>query len=374
MNPIGKLKARLDSLASQGLLRQRDRGVAAERPPADLEPIVDVCSNDYLGYARLAVSRETSATAGAGASRLIHGTHDAHRALEAELADWVGMDDTLVFSSGYAANVGLLAALAGPGDVIISDELNHASIVDGSRLSRARVVVVPHRDATAVEQALDSAGDRETAWVVTESYFSMDGDTPDLQRLRRVCDAHEAALYVDEAHALGVFGPEGAGLCRSAGVRPDVLVGTLGKAVGVQGAFAAGASDLLDFVWNRARSFVFSTAVSPLLAELALEHVLRARADEAARARLRTHSAKLRELLGDSVVTGTGPIFPIILGSPERALRAVEVLRAHGFQAVAIRPPTVPAGACRLRVSLNALLSDADLARLAGAIRKCLES
>jgi 8-amino-7-oxononanoate synthase len=184
-----------------------------------------------------------------------------------------------------------------------------------------------------------------------------------------------AGLYVDEAHALGVFGPEGGGLCRAAGVRPDVLIGTLGKAVGAQGAFVAGSAPLLDYVWNRARSFVFSTAMSPVLAELALAQVQRARADDAGRARLQTRASKVREFLRSAVPAACpGPIFPIILGSPERAARAVDVLRSSGFLAIAIRPPTVPVGACRLRVSLNATLTDEDVARLAAAIRQCLES
>ena len=375
MNPISKLRARLESLASQGLLRHRDRSFASEPAPGGGPSLIDVCSNDYLGYAGEPVSRETVAAAGSGASRLINGTRPVHRALERELASWVNAENTLVFSSGYAANVGLLSALAGPGDLIVSDELNHASIIDGCRLSRARLVVVPHRDPDAVEHALATAEAQEAAWVVTESYFSMDGDSPDLERLRRVCDAHDAALYVDEAHALGVFGPGGGGLCRATGVHPDLLVGTLGKAVGVQGAFAASGSDVLDLVWNRARSFVFSTAVSPVLAEVALAHVRRARADDAARARLRALSSKFRELLGSSLPADcAGPIFPLVLGGPERALRAVDVLRASGFSGVAIRPPTVPAGACRLRISLNALLTDEDLVRLATAIRQCLAS
>jgi 8-amino-7-oxononanoate synthase len=337
--------------------------------------LIDVCSNDYLGYARASVSRETFGDVGSGASRLINGTRASHRALESELAGWVGTSDTLVFSSGYAANVGVLSAVVGPGDLIVSDELNHASIIDGCRLSRARVVVVPHRNVDAVERALEGANPDEAAWVVTESYFSMDGDSPDLPRLRAVCDARGAALYIDEAHALGVFGPEGAGLCRSTGVRPDVLVGTLGKAVGVQGAFVAGASDVLDYVWNRARSFVFSTGMSPVLADLALTNVRRIRADDGARARLRAYSTQLCELLGPNVVpAGSGPIFPIVLGSPDRALSAVDVLRANGFRAIAIRPPTVPSGACRLRVSLNATLADEDIPRLAAAIRQCLAS
>lgn len=373
MNPIAKLTARLEYLAKQGLLRERARLAGASSRGGTA--LVDVCSNDYLGYARSSVSRETAESFGAGASRLINGTRAVHRALEAELANWVGLDDSLVFSSGYAANLGVVSAIAGPGDLIVSDELNHASIIDGCRLSKARVAVVPHRDASAVAMALESSGKRDAAWVVTESYFSMDGDRPDLEALRHICDRHGAGLYVDEAHALGVLGPEGGGLCRAAGVKPDVLIGTLGKAVGAQGAFVAGSPELLDYVWNRARSFVFSTAVSPVLAELALGQVRRARRDDGGRARLQAHVSKMQELLGSGAPSGfSGPILPILLGSPERAARAVEVLRESGFSAVAIRPPTVPAGSCRLRVSLNATLSDEDVARLAAAIRQCLES
>jgi 8-amino-7-oxononanoate synthase len=374
VNPIERLKATLRRLESERLLRRRERGMAATQSDGS-EAGIDVCSNDYLGYARALVSRETMGPTGAGASRLIHGTKDRHRELEQELSRWVGSHDSLLFSSGYAANVGVLAALAGPSDLIVSDELNHASLIDGCRLSRARVIIVPHRDVAAVDRALASGTEDGSAWVVTETYFSMDGDSPDLRRLRQVCDRHDAGLYVDEAHALGVFGPEGAGMCRDAGVVPDVLMGTLGKAIGVQGAFAAGSTALVDFLWNRARSFVFSTGTSPLLAELALGNVRKARADEASRARLRTLGSRLRERLGSAVPPDClGPIFPILLGTPDRALRAVDVLRDSGFQAVAIRPPTVPPGRCRLRISLNATLTDRDLLRLGDAIERCLES
>lgn len=373
MNPVAKLVAKLRGLEAQGLLRHRE--VEDPLQSRDEPLLIDVCSNDYLGYGRTIVSRETVERSGAGASRLINGTCAAHRALEREIADWLGTADSLLFSSGYAANCGLLAALAGPDDVIISDQLNHASIVDGCRLSRARVIIVPHRDPAAVEAALASVETDAVCWVVTESYFSMDGDTPDLPRLRRACDARDAALYVDEAHALGVFGPEGSGLCRASGVRPDILVGTLGKALGVQGAFVAASDGILDYFWNRARSFVFSTATSPVLAELGLDSVRKARRDDASRERLRVLCNRLRELLGPALPRDcAGPIFPIVLGTPESARRAVEVLRVHGFHGVAIRPPTVPAGACRLRVSLNATLSDDDLLRLGAAIQQCLAS
>lgn len=366
MNPLNGLKARLQALESQDLLRVRTASGANAG-------LIDVCSNDYLGLGRQVVSRETAGTSGAGASRLIGGTTQPHEELERALADWVGMPQTLLFSSGYAANVGAISSLAGPGHVVISDELNHASIIDGCRLSRARVVVVPHRDTAAVARALGSLGADEPAWVVTESYFSMDGDSPDLPALRNLCDAAGAALYVDEAHALGVFGSQGAGLCHVSRVKPDVLVGTLGKAVGVQGAFVAARGLVLDYLWNHARSFVFSTAPSPVLTAVALDNLRRVRAAELARRRLETLSTRLREALGPRLASSQhGPVFPIVVGTPERAARLVSKLREVGFFAVSIRPPTVPAGTSRLRVSLRANLADDDFLRLAAALKECL--
>jgi 8-amino-7-oxononanoate synthase len=304
---------------------------------------------------------------------LVTGTHECHTVLERALADWVGLPEALVFSSGYAANTGALSAIAGAGHLIVSDQLNHASIVDGCRLSRARVVVVPHRDCDAIERALRESDPQQPRWVVTESYFSMDGDSPDLSRLRRLCDAFQAGLCVDEAHALGVFGPHGSGLCSALGVRPDVLVGTLGKAVGVQGAFVAGSRTVTDYLWNRARSLVFSTAISPLLAQVTLENVEAVRGDDPGRLRLRELCIRFRELLGDAAGSTTGPIFPILLGTPDRATAAARALAAQGFLAVAIRPPTVPNGTSRLRVSLTTQLTDDDIVRLAAALRECLE-
>ncbi|MGH7439646.1 MAG: aminotransferase class I/II-fold pyridoxal phosphate-dependent enzyme, partial [Polyangiaceae bacterium] len=225
------------------------------------------CSNDYLGLAsRLAAP----ATSGSGASRLVSGERAEHGALEEAVAGLVGLPSSLVFSSGYAANVGLLSSLPRPGDLVVSDALNHASIIDGIRLSKCRVAVVPHLDVGAVEAALGDRG-AGRAFVVTESYFSMDADSPDLRALRAVCDRHGAALLVDEAHAIGVLGPGGAGLCAEQGVVPDALVGTFGKAFGAAGAFVAGCEPLTQWLWNTARSFVFSTGMSPVVAAAALE-------------------------------------------------------------------------------------------------------
>ena len=271
------LKDELRALADHHALRRPE----AARVPTARD--IDFTSNDYLGAARGHVSRATSdgsvpprrrpRTAhrlrphgpqplhGTGASRLVHGTHPLHELLEQGLASWVQQPAALLFASGYAANLGALSALAQPEDLIISDELNHASIIDGCRLSRAQLRVVPHLDLTAVESALKQPARRR--WVVCESYYSMDGDMADLPALRRLCDQHGAYLYVDEAHALGVFGPNGSGLCARSGVKPEVLIGTLGKALGSHGAFVAGEDALRLWLWNRARSFVFSTATAP---------------------------------------------------------------------------------------------------------------
>lgn len=358
------LELELASLEQRGLLR---------RPIQPIPDLLDACSNDYLGYARAGVARETllaceASRAGAGASRLIHGTAAEHKELESELADWVGLPAALTFSSGYAANVGVLSALMGRQDVVFSDELNHASIIDGCRLSGAEIQVVPHLDLAALERELGRRPGRR-CWVVTETYFSMDGDSPDLRALREVCDRQQAPLIVDEAHALGVHGPGGSGLCRAAGVAPDVLVGTLGKALGVQGAFVAGSESLCLWLWNRARSLVFSTAPSPLLARIVLEHVRRARRDDAGRAHLAALATELRAKLAAAnipVLPGSrGAIVPIILGDNHRALAVAERMREQGILAQAIRPPTVPDGQARLRVTVSAAMSEADLDRLA---------
>jgi 8-amino-7-oxononanoate synthase len=355
------LEERLAQLAADDRLRLA--------PAIDAGAIV-LCSNDYLGYAREPLTASALA-GGSGASRLISGDHDAHRRAEAALAAWLGYDAALLFSSGYAANVGVLAALAQPGDVVVSDRLNHASIIDGCRLSRATVVVVPHRDAGAAAAALAGARHAPRRWLVTESYFSMDGDSPDLAALRRAADEHDAALIVDEAHALGVFGARGAGLSASLGVRPDVVVGTLGKAVGLAGAFVAGSTTLRSWLWNSARSFVFSTAPPPQLAGAIAARVERIQADDAARARLFDLVRGARAALAAASVAiapSHGPIIPWVVGDARRALEMSRALAQRGVFVAAIRPPTVPAGMARLRITLHARLSDADLDRSLDAL------
>src|SRR5690606_7661387 len=232
-----------------------------------------------------------------------------------------------------------------------------SSIIDGCRLARGQVLVVPHLDLAAIESALSAARMVPVRWVVTESYFSMDGDGPDLAALRALCDRHRAFLVVDEAHALGVFGPGGAGRCAEQGIVPDVLVGTLGKAVGSQGAFVAGSSTLRTFLWNRARSFVFSTAPSPELCARTLEQVRLVREGDADREKLHHLCSALRQALAERSVpvlaSSFGPIVPVVLGTAERALRVADALRAVGILAQPIRPPTVPEGTARLRLTVS---------------------
>jgi 8-amino-7-oxononanoate synthase len=370
------LEVELARLEEEGLLRVPLVDADLEAGGAPSSELLVLCSNDYLGYASeplgdagmAELAGVAGVAGGAGASRLVSGDHEAHRLAERELAGWVGMEAALLFSSGYAANVGVVSALARPGDRVISDALNHASLIDGCRLSGAAVSVTAHCDAGEVERALAAdGGASRRRWVITESYFSMDGDIPDLARLRSVCDAYDAALIVDEAHALGVFGPGGAGLCAEARVRADVVIATLGKALGVQGAFVAGSPVLRTYLWNRARSFVFSTGVSPLLAAAVAGRARRAASDEAGRRRLHRVSAELREGLSaifpGQVRGSRGPVLPLLVGASSTAVDLSKRLRARGVLVQAIRPPTVPRDTARLRITASAGLSDADVAR-----------
>jgi len=363
----------LAELRANSLLREPDdgsarRSVAAAAVRLGLAPL-DASSNDYLGFAGRPVSRETLGSPGAAASRLVHGTTPQHQKLESELAAWVGAESGLLFSSTYAANLGLISALGVPGSLILSDAANHASLIDGARLSKADVRVLPHLDLAALSAALNDQRGSRACWVVTESYFSMDGDGPDLAALRALCDRYDAGLIVDEAHALGVFGDQGSGRCAEAGVRPDVLVGALGKAVGTQGGFVAGSQQLRTFLWNKARSFVFSTAPSPRIADLSSVHLQLTRDADPLRAELARNVTQLRADLDAArlplAANSFGPIVSVILAENERVLAAAARLRSVGILAQAIRPPTVPIGSARLRLTVKATFTQGDMARLA---------
>ena len=363
-DPLAHLKDALLALEADGLRRT---------PPAATDGDTrSFCSNDYLGLARAHVV--TSAPTGAGASRLIAGERQAHQEMERAFASWLAVEACLAFTSGYAANVGALSALAAPGDLIVSDALNHASIIDGARLSRARVAIVPHNDLAAVGRALSERTERR-AWVAIESYFSMDADGPDLRALRKLCDEHGAALYLDEAHALGVLGPEGRGRAAEVDVVPDVLVGTLGKSFGSQGAFVAGSHLLRDWLWNRARSFVFSTGLAPTaaaVAQQALEESIRTPT-------LRTHVLAMAERLRRGLTAldlrpiGFAHVVPVIVGSTDRAIALSRWLAAEGLVIPPVRPPTVPSGTARLRLTVTARHTAADVDHALDVFRHATE-
>jgi 8-amino-7-oxononanoate synthase len=358
------LDAALADLGQRDLLRERPAASETDDPSS-------FCSNDYLGLAsRPAPARPT----GAGASRLISGERPEHIQVERAAADLVGLPGALAFTSGYAANVGTLAALAKAGDLIVSDAFNHASLIDGARLSRARVEVVPHLDVEAVRRALDLPRSGR-AFVVTESYFSMDADAPDLMSLRRQCDAQDAALIVDEAHALGVLGPGGRGLCIEQNVRPDVLIGTFGKAFGAGGAFVAGCASLVSWLWNRARTFVFSTGLSPAVAFAAAEGIRIATEQPELRKRTLNAAARMRLRLSELGIEleGFGHIIPWIIGDARRAVRIASLIRAQGIDVRAVRPPSVPEGTARLRLTVTALHDDKHIDEAVEAIKRVLQ-
>ncbi len=326
------------------------------------------------------VSRETHGRQvdfGAGASRLIFGTDVTHLEVERQVAGWLRQPAALLFSSGYAANVGALGCLLSEGDVVFSDALNHASLIDGIRLGKAERMIVPHLDLQKLDKGLQGlAPSVRGRWVVVESYYSMDGDGPDLRELRRICDRYDAHLYVDEAHGMGVFGPHGAGRLAESETRADVVMAAFGKAVGCQGACVCGSWTLRTWLWNRARSFVFSTAPSPLLAQTLSQQIERTAQAEAERQHLANLGREFRRRAKDSGLplspSSFGPICSILVGAPEAAVGAAQQLRADGILCQAIRPPTVPEGHSRLRLTLHARLEKSDLDRTIRLLRRAI--
>ena len=339
---------------------------------ADGQRCVNFCSNDYLGLAsdpdlsdRLAVAAADLGT-GSAASQLVTGHNAEHAALEAELADWVGRERALVFATGYAANVGVISALMGKGDDVVSDALNHASLIDGARLSGARKHVYGHADAADAADKLAGCG-HGNRLLVTDSVFSMDGDTAplaDLATLAKLAGARNAEpaawLAVDDAHGLGVFGPQGAGRVAEAGLgsaEVPLLMATLGKSVGAAGAFVAGDADVIEAILQSARSLIFSTAPPPAVAAAARRGVALARAGDDRRRHLMRLIERFREgarALGLPVTDSDSPIQPLVLGAESAALRASDGLLEHGYLVGAIRPPTVAPGTARLRVTITA--------------------
>jgi len=363
----------LDALSAKGLRRGLEPLGSAQGAvvTVDGRPAVNLCSNDYLGLAadprlrRAAAESAEREGAGAGAARLIAGDLPIHGLLERRLAAFKKTEAALLFNSGYHANAGVPATLVGRGDAVFCDVLDHASIVDGCLLSRAELVRYRHLDVTELDDLLGRTQARRKL-VVTDSVFGMDGDAAPLREIADVCERHGAMLYVDEAHATGVLGPTGAGLAEALGVadRVDVHMGTLGKALGSFGAYVAGSRRLVDLLVSRARTFIFTTALPPAACGAAIAALDVLAAEPSRRERLRALTARMKAglaRLGFDVSRVVAPIFPVVLGTEERALAAARALRDRGFFVRAIRPPTVPRGTSRLRVALTAGHTEAQL-------------
>jgi len=358
-----QIREALLELEAAGLLRTPLRISGPQGPEVQIDgrPVLCLCSNNYLGLANhpaLSTACEASGRddgVGAAASRLITGTMEAHGQAEVAFADFLGRPAAALFSTGYAANVGTVQALVGPGDAVFSDALNHASLIDGSRLSRAEVHVYSHRDVGHLESLLKKHRTRaRRSLIMTDSLFSMDGVTAPLREIEQLARSFESGLLVDEAHALGVLGPHGRGLSSALGVAPDVIVGTLGKSFGVAGAFVAASEDIVSLIRNRARSFVYSTAPPPMIARAAIAALQLVREADAARATLLGHARKLRadlRRLGFNVPAGESQILPVLIGDNDRTMQLSARLLARGVFVQGIRPPTVPERTARLRIT-----------------------
>ena len=371
----------LAALDAQGLRRRLAvrNGRSAARLVVEGEQLVNFGSNDYLALAtdrRLATAVADATRLqgwGSGASPLVSGYAVGHQALELQIAEFEGTEAALLFSSGFAANTGAVAALVGPGDVVFADRKNHASLMDGCRLSRADVRVYPHRDWRRLDELLAKAGNYRRRLITTDSLFSMAGDLAPLDELAEVARRHDAMLLVDEAHATGVFGPRGRGLAEQLGVedRVDVRVGTLSKALGSVGGFVAGSRSLIEWLVNRARPFVFSTATPSAVASAASLALAIVRDEPQRRRSLLVRADSLRgELIarGWDVGDSASQIIPLIVGEPARAMELAAALRDQGLFVPAIRPPTVPRGQACLRISLTVGHTDEMVARLITAL------
>jgi 8-amino-7-oxononanoate synthase len=342
---------------------------------------VDLTSNDYLGLAESEELKNAAAAAiargvpvGAGGSRLLRGNHPEHEALEAEAAGYFGAEAALYFGAGYAANQAIFSTLPQADDIVVYDELVHASVHDGLRRGRAQPARIPHNDIDAIESRLRdwrSSGGRGQCWIAVESVYSMDGDSPNLDDLFAVADRHDATVIVDEAHATGVVGPQGRGLAAAFEGRHNVItLHTCGKALGTAGGLVLAPAIIRDYLINRARAFIFATAPSPLIAAVTRAALEISRTQSERRQRLGELVAfadrRLRE--GCGISSSGSHIVPIILGTNQKAVAASAALQRRGFDVRAIRPPTVPAGTARLRIALTAKLTESIIGELVDAL------
>lgn len=369
-----RIRRRLARLEARGLLR-------AMRPPAG----IDLSSNDYLNLAHdprirsafiAGIEREGCGSTG---SRLLRGDRDVFAAVERQFAEFKGAERSLLFSSGYLANLAVLGGLPEGNDVIFVDEGNHASLFDGARLSRAQVVMVPHNDVACLSELLDRTPCDGVRFVAVESLYSMDGTMAPIEEYAALCRARHATLIIDEAHAVGIYGERGSGLIEQAGVDPCacISINPAGKALGAGGAFVAGSAWIVEYLVQRARTFVFSTATPPALADALQASLTTVRDEPGRRQAVRARATYLRRLLrtlGFDVADGPSQIIPVVIGENDAAVAVARAIQAEGFDVRAIRPPTVPRGTARLRLSINAGLSEETLDRFADVLLRATKT
>jgi 8-amino-7-oxononanoate synthase len=377
-----RLRERLRERDEQALFRRRLSLQSAQGAVVvvDRKELLCFCSNDYLGLAShpdLVVALQRAAAeygVGSGASHLVVGHSAVHHQLEEALAEFTGRERALLFSSGYMANLGVLATLIGKSDFVFEDRLNHASLLDGGLLSGARFQRFPHNDVDKLASQLHSRPADSARLVAVDGVFSMDGDCAPLPALAELCSAVQACLMVDDAHGVGVLGPTGAGSVEAAGLSQrdvPVLMGTLGKALGTAGAFVAGESDLIEGLIQFARTYIYTTAIPPAVAAATLAALQLVQAESWRREHLSALVSRFRrgaEQLGLSLLPSHSAIQPLLVGEPQRALVISEKLRAAGFLVGAIRPPTVTAGTARLRITLSAAHTEAQVDSLLDAL------
>lgn len=380
------LKAELEERRAQQLYRQR---LTLQSPQGtqlivDGQPMLSFCSNDYLGLAadpRLATAFKQGIDdfgVGSGASHLVSGHSSAHHQLEEAIADWTGRPRALLFSTGYMANLGIIAALLNKQDAVFEDRLNHASLLDGGLISGARFQRYFHNDVQNLEIRLNKSEARRKL-VVSDSVFSMDGDIAPVNKLASTCQNNDAWLMLDDAHGLGCLGQTGAGICEANNLSVDdvpVLMGTLGKAMGTAGAFVAGSEELIEYLIQFARPYIYTTAMPPAVAAATLASIEIVKTEHWRRQRLQELQAAFRvgaQALGYDVMPSGSPILPILVGSAEKALALAAALKQQGILITPIRYPTVAKDEARLRVTLSASHTDTDLKRLLDALERAKE-
>lgn len=373
----------IEGLRMEGLYRQMRLigGAQENRVMLEGREMVLLCSNNYLGLANHPLLKEAAIRAverygtGSGASRLVSGNMELHEVLEHRVAEFKGTAAALVFNSGYAANTGIIPAIVGRGDILFSDRLNHASILDGALLSRAKLVRYPHNDMVALRKLISETGSSGRRLIVTDGVFSMDGDLAPLRELVALKEEFNALLMVDDAHATGILGATGRGTAEKCGVmsRVDIHMGTLGKALGSFGAYAAGSREIIDYLINRSRSFIFSTSLPPavLAASIAALDVVDSEEGAELRVKLANNTASFRTALhnaGFDTMGSETQIIPVFVGGTKEVMEFSQLLLDRGVFVQGIRPPTVPAGSCRLRCTIMATHEERDLSQAVTAL------